>query len=294
MIEALPLPARDAVVRFLPPVDALRALPFVSEQTLAALQELRMPIGVFKPPSSYSPFSVAAMDWGCSRPESMIEEAVQQAHALRRAWDLGTLKFIGRDDRTPFACARITDVSSLVSCASLHTLKLRHCLRLTDVSPLGRCTALHTLDLKCCIGLIDVSALAGCAMLRTLSLNQTKVRDLSALGGLVELHTLDLGYCTKLTDILPLAGCAKLRTLELMYCYGLTDVSALAGCAALHTLGLYGCDGLTDVSALAGCAALHTLDLRQINVRGTEAATSLDISALGDVAEIAVRGDRFL
>jgi len=36
----LPLPARDAVVRFLPPVDALRALPFVSEDTLAALQEL--------------------------------------------------------------------------------------------------------------------------------------------------------------------------------------------------------------------------------------------------------------
>jgi len=39
-LEALPLPARDAVVRFLPPVDALRALPFVSEDTLAALQEL--------------------------------------------------------------------------------------------------------------------------------------------------------------------------------------------------------------------------------------------------------------
>ena len=75
MIEALPLPARDAVVRFLPPVDALRALPFVSEGTLKALKELRLPIGKIK----------------MSERASTVEAAVRQAHALRRAWDLGEL-----------------------------------------------------------------------------------------------------------------------------------------------------------------------------------------------------------
>ena len=48
-LDALPHPAREAVVRFLPTVDALRALPFVNEGTLAVLKELRLPIGKLKP-----------------------------------------------------------------------------------------------------------------------------------------------------------------------------------------------------------------------------------------------------
>jgi len=68
-LEALHLPARDAVVRF---ADAPNALALVSRGTLAALKELRLPLGRF----------IA----------SSIEEAVRQARAVRRAWELGTLK----------------------------------------------------------------------------------------------------------------------------------------------------------------------------------------------------------
>ena len=74
-LGALPLPARDAVVRYLPPVDTLLALPFVSAGTLAAIKELQLPMGRFR--------------------ASTVEEAVQQAQALRCAWDLGTLDLRG-------------------------------------------------------------------------------------------------------------------------------------------------------------------------------------------------------
>ena len=78
-LEVLPLPAREAVVRLLCPRsdrwsqerNELRALPFVSLELLAALKELRLPVGEFR--------------------SSSIGEAVRQAHALRRAWDLGSL-----------------------------------------------------------------------------------------------------------------------------------------------------------------------------------------------------------
>ena len=66
-LEALPLLPREAVVRLLPPADALRTLPQVSEGTLAALQELRLPIGRVRARTT--------------------EAAMLQAHALRRAWD---------------------------------------------------------------------------------------------------------------------------------------------------------------------------------------------------------------
>jgi len=68
--EVLPLPARDAVVRLLRPADR-SALPFVSEGTLAALNELGLPIGQMR--------------------ARTVEEAARQAHALRRAF--GTLTF---------------------------------------------------------------------------------------------------------------------------------------------------------------------------------------------------------
>ena len=44
-LEALPLPAREDVVRFLLRAEALHVLPLVSEGTLAALKELRLPLG---------------------------------------------------------------------------------------------------------------------------------------------------------------------------------------------------------------------------------------------------------
>mmetsp|Transcript_5424 Transcript_5424/g.16723 ORF Transcript_5424/g.16723 Transcript_5424/m.16723 type:complete len:111 (+) Transcript_5424:776-1108(+) len=44
-LEALPHPAREEIVRCLPSEDLVYALPFVSEGTLAALQELRLPVG---------------------------------------------------------------------------------------------------------------------------------------------------------------------------------------------------------------------------------------------------------
>mmetsp|Transcript_6728 Transcript_6728/g.21215 ORF Transcript_6728/g.21215 Transcript_6728/m.21215 type:complete len:102 (+) Transcript_6728:375-680(+) len=70
-LGALPLPARDAVVRYLHVKDALFALPFVSEDTLAALKELRLPLGRMQ--------------------ASTTRAARRQANAPRRAWDLGTL-----------------------------------------------------------------------------------------------------------------------------------------------------------------------------------------------------------
>ena len=56
-------------------LEALRTLPLVSQDTLAALQELRLPLGRMR----------------LRRAETAVQEAVRQAHALRRAWDLGTL-----------------------------------------------------------------------------------------------------------------------------------------------------------------------------------------------------------
>ena len=147
-LEALPRWARETVVRFLPPVDALRALPFVSEGTLRALNELSLPIGRLN---------------GCT-----LEEAVRQAHARRRAWDLHTLDL---------SRSGTTDVSALAGCAALHTLKLKRCNGVTDASALAGCAALHILDISY-TQVTDVSALAGCAML----------------------HTLNLGHCRSLTD----------------------------------------------------------------------------------------------
>ena len=124
-LEALPLPAREAVVRLLPPADALRALPFVSEGTLAALKELKLPIGTMM--------------------TDTVEAAVRQANALRRAYDLGALKFNSQ---------AVTDVSALAGCASLHTL-----------------------DLSWCCGLTNLSGLAGCAKLRSLNCYECNVRS---------------------------------------------------------------------------------------------------------------------
>ena len=194
-LDALPLPAREEVVLFLPPVDALGALPFVSVGTLAALSELRLPIG-----------KVLVDD---------VEAAVRQAHALRRAWDLGT--FALSYDR------ELTDASALTSCTALHTIDLSH------------------------NGVSDLSTLAGCAALRTLKLaNCGEVTDVSALVGCAALHTLDLRNCQGVTDVSALSGCAALHTLDVSWCRGVTDVS-MAGCATLHTLDL-GYTYVADVS----------------------------------------------
>ena len=175
-LEALPLPARDEVVQLLcpryshlyrgfrPTDEGFLALPFISKGTLAALKELRLPLGLLRRVS--------------------IEEAVEQAHALRRAWNLGTFDLSG---------SPLTDVSALAGFATLHTLDLSLCQQLTDVSALAGCAALHTLFLNACNGVTDVSALGGCA----------------------KLHTLDLTGCRNVTNVSALAGCAALRTLEL-------------------------------------------------------------------------------
>mmetsp|Transcript_31454 Transcript_31454/g.97323 ORF Transcript_31454/g.97323 Transcript_31454/m.97323 type:complete len:197 (+) Transcript_31454:356-946(+) len=114
-LDALPRWARENVVRLLRPGDALRALPFVSKGTLAALHGLRLPIGKFVATS--------------------IEEALRQGHALRRAWDLGTLLLVQRIGRP--------DLSALAAFATLHTVKIRSS-GVSDVSPLTGCAALHT------------------------------------------------------------------------------------------------------------------------------------------------------
>ena len=204
-LEALPLPARDAVVRLLPPADALHALPFVSEGTLAAIKELQLPIGSSRP--------------------ATIEEAVRQANARRRAWDLGTVSFSWREVRDESSLTGYTDVSALADC--------------TDVSALtGGCAALHTLDLSCCMELTDVSV-AGCAKLHTLYLEGCVwITDVSALAGCAMLDSLDLGK-TRITEV-SWASCATLRILDLEDC-GVVDLSPLAGCANLHTLNLSMC-----------------------------------------------------
>ena len=111
------MPARDAVVRLLcspsdrphwelAPVDeGLQALPFVSQDTLAALQEINLPIGTVKP--------------------ATVEAAVRQAHALRRAWDLGTVNLEE---------SGAVEVSALATCTTLHTIYLDNCEKVTDVS----------------------------------------------------------------------------------------------------------------------------------------------------------------
>ena len=96
-LGALPLPVLEAVVRLVgedgerrasgEALRALRALPQVSKATLAALQRLRVPVGRLRARS--------------------VEEAVQQATAAGRAFDLHTL--------TLSCCDGVTDVSALVS-----------------------------------------------------------------------------------------------------------------------------------------------------------------------------------
>ena len=237
-LDALPLPAREKVVLFVPFEDAMKALPFVSEGTLAALKELRLPLGKLKNLST-------------------VEAAARQANLLRRAWDLGTLSL--RSERRVLA-SHVRDLSGLARCTSLHTLDLTGCRVVTNCWQLADCPALHTLDLSGPV--TDLSELAGCAKLHTLRISRcNSFSDLSALVGCATLHTLVLSGCQALTDVSALAGCATLRTLTCHGCGGLADVSGLAGCAALRTLNCHGCRELVDVSALAGCAALHTLDL---------------------------------
>ena len=94
---------------------ALRELPLLSKEALAALQELRLPVGRLRARS--------------------VEDAVRQATAAERAWDLHTLDLRGSRG--------VTDVSALAGCAALHTLNLRGCDGVTYVSAL---TGLHELQ----------------------------------------------------------------------------------------------------------------------------------------------------
>ena len=105
-LELLPLPAREAVVLF---AGEPCALPQVSEGTLAALKELELSL-------SYT-----------STVEDAVEEAVRQANAPRRAFDLGTLTIVGK---------HVADLSALAGCATLHTLDLTFCFGVRGVSAL--------------------------------------------------------------------------------------------------------------------------------------------------------------
>mmetsp|Transcript_4303 Transcript_4303/g.12987 ORF Transcript_4303/g.12987 Transcript_4303/m.12987 type:complete len:268 (+) Transcript_4303:1308-2111(+) len=237
-LEALPLPAREAVVLLLcppanrpsylqTPVDeGFRALPFVSQETLAALKELQLPLGVLGDSRSQKSYIRAK-----ERPT--VENMLRQAHALRRAWDLGSLNLGGTD------ASALTSLSALAGCTSLHTLDLSYCYQVTDVSALAGCATLHTLNLSHCNQLTDVSALAGCA----------------------SLHTLDLTGAGNVTD-LPLSRCATLHTVIAWNCTGLTDVSGLASCAALRVLSLVGCrTDLSGLSAMRGGPGFASLAL---------------------------------
>ena len=225
-------------MRLLPPADALRNLPLVSDGTLVALKELRMPIG-----------EISMLD----EKARTVEAAIQQAHALHRAWELGTINL---------SRSAVSDVSALAGCASLHTLDLSFCKGVRDVSALAGCVTLRSLELDGCVELTDVSALASCVKLDNLDLSGCALTNVSALEGLKALRTLYFNERPALTDVSALAGCAKLNTVSLLGSRRVTDVSALGNCPALHFLDLDGCVGLTDVSGLASCAALRHLDLR--------------------------------
>jgi hypothetical protein len=60
----------------------------------------------------------------------------------------------------------MSNVSTLASCESLHTLELAG-TRVSDMSPLASCQALHTLDLAGA-EVCDVSALVACGSLQYL------------------------------------------------------------------------------------------------------------------------------
>ena len=114
-------------------LEVMRALPLVSQGTLTALRELRLPIGRLR--------------------ASTVDEAVRQAaHKPRRAWDVGTVT-LGKIARGPTA---FPDLSALTGCAGLHTVLFN--ANVTDLSPLADCPTLHTLDIYGCDELSDVSA----------------------------------------------------------------------------------------------------------------------------------------
>ena len=52
-------------------------------------------------------------------------------------------------DRRLRLVGRLTDVTPLVSCASLRVLHLSKCSRLSDVGCLGSCPSLELLNLRC-------------------------------------------------------------------------------------------------------------------------------------------------
>ena len=85
-LETLPRRARAEVVRF---SGAERTLPRISPRLLTALKDLGLPIGKFE--------------------ALTVEAAVHQAHALYRAWDLGSLDL---------SESGVTDLSALKGCAA--------------------------------------------------------------------------------------------------------------------------------------------------------------------------------
>jgi Leucine-rich repeat (LRR) protein len=198
---------------------------------------------------------------------SEMEARVSDVSALASCQSLHTLNLW----RT-----QVSDVSVLASCQSLHTLDLST-TRVSDVSGLGSCQALHTLELFR-TDVSDVSALASCQSLHTLNLCHTQVSDVSALGSCQALHTLDL-MDTQVSDVSALASCQSLHTLSLKNTQ-VSDVSALASCRALHTLYLRA-TFVSNVSALASCQSLHTLDLYNTDVSDVSAlASSRSLSKL--------------
>ena len=209
-------------------------------------------------------------------------------------------------------CQRVTDVSALAGCTSLHTLNLSNTnvddealnklanseshLESLDLSEckitkniltaISNCQNLKTLILRSCQSVTDVSALAGCASLHTLNLSNTNVDDddLNELANSESLknslHTLNLSGCSGVTNVSTLAGCTSLHTLNLSNT-NIDDeaLKELAKLPNLHTLNLSGCSGVTNVSTLAGCASLHTLDL-------TGCYSVTDVSALAGCANL--------
>ena len=162
--------------------------------------------------------------------------------------------------------SRLTNVGTLSSCESLHTLDLSG----TDVDAhalvaLHSCRALRSLDISGC-ALDDLALLSPFTALQTLAAKQCgSIVALGPLATHTALQSLNLSWCTGVTDLGPLASLTALKCLRLHYFEGVTDLGPLASLASAQRLTLSLCAGVTDLGPLARLTALQRLTLSLCN-----------------------------
>jgi hypothetical protein len=210
------------------------------------------------------------------------------------------------------------DVSSLLGCPYLDTLRLSGCSSLLDLPTLGLLTQIKCLHLCSCDSLSDLSSLAGCGGLRGLSLSSEYgavfARHLDSLFCFPGLESLELsGFCHGYSfDKWPVYP--SLTSLSILVSrdvdWGLTHVSSafinvsrllLRGVRGLANLSsvvqsrlselyLLGSEGLTSVHALAGCSGLCFLNISPCegltDIGALSSCTLLSYLSLG-VCEVA-------